>query len=233
MSFKPLFVNLKGFRVVVFGGGGVGARRAMYFLESGAQVTVVSREFSKSLLELKERVKLVKAELKDNTRLIDEIVKQHDLVVVATSDPEVNRVISEIARARRRLVNNATDALQGNVIVPFSGEVFDGKLKFSVTSLGVSGIAARRARDRVLEVLRGDLELKAILSSMARLKRGMKKCIDSAKQRVPLYFEIERDEEYLDAIRSGNADKAYRRGLEILEQALGARVRECVEKASA
>ena len=45
-AYFPLFVNLSGKRVAVFGGGTVGLRRAQVLSGFGAQVTVISPAFA-------------------------------------------------------------------------------------------------------------------------------------------------------------------------------------------
>ena len=42
--FYPLFIDLKGKKVLVVGGGKVGTRRALYMLKAGAEVIVISKE---------------------------------------------------------------------------------------------------------------------------------------------------------------------------------------------
>ena len=82
----PLFVSLEGKRVVVFGGGHVGTRRAKKFLKAGAKVIVVAKEVNEELEELsgEGKLKILKNEIDEN--LIDEILKDTFLVVIATSN---------------------------------------------------------------------------------------------------------------------------------------------------
>ena len=56
-GYQPLFVDFTGKKVVIFGGGAVGERKAAYF--AGADVTVVSREFSPGL-EAMSGVRLIR-----------------------------------------------------------------------------------------------------------------------------------------------------------------------------
>ncbi len=55
----PLFIEFSGRNVLVVGGGGVGTRRAIKFLLAGANVRVLSLEFSSELLRYAEQGKVV------------------------------------------------------------------------------------------------------------------------------------------------------------------------------
>ena len=50
----PLMIDFSGKRIVIFGGGEVGARKAAYFCEE-TEVTVVSRSFSPAFNDLTVR----------------------------------------------------------------------------------------------------------------------------------------------------------------------------------
>ncbi len=228
-GFKPFYINLTGFKVTVFGGGSVGTRRAKYFLEAGAQVRVVAREFAEELRKLEGSIELLEADLRGSEDLVEELIRSSDLVVVATSDPELNSIVNDKAKSMGKLVNNATEALRGNVIVPFSGEVYNGMLKVAVTSLGLSGVAARRARDKIVEVLDADKELRTIFESMMLLKEALKACVESAKSRFPVYFAIEGDEGYKRAAAEGDLRASLEAGVRVVKSILGKDIASCIK----
>ncbi len=226
--FKPLYIDLSGFRVTIFGGGLVGTRRAKYFLEAGAQVRVVAREFTNELKNMKNKVELIKAELKNNKDLIEKLVVDSDIIVIATNDSKLNNIINNIAKSKGKFINNATEALKGNIIVPFTGEAYNGLLKLAISTLGLSGIAARRARDKILNVLETDKELRTMLKSMMLLKKAFKNCIDDPKLRLPLYFIIENSREYYNAISRGDLKAAVEAAITIAEVTLDKNTTMCI-----
>ena len=115
----------------------------------------------------------------------------------------------------RKWINDATNAERTEVVVPYEGTVFDG-LRFAVTSEGKSGVAARWARDRIKRCLEGDLELRTLFEAMTYAKQFMKKIIPDAKKRFPIYFEIEEDPAFREAIKRGDVEGAKKRAKEII-----------------
>ncbi len=190
----PLWVEVEGRRVTVFGGGNVGTRRALMFRDAGATVRVVGLYFSK---ELKERAKfdngiiLVEADAR-NRDVVRENVEWADIVVIATSDDEVNKTVWETAKALGKWVNDATNAMRTDIVVPYTLEILDGAVKIAVTSEGKSGVVARRTRDIIRECLRRRNDIAILYEVMWRVKPVLKQLIPDGRQRFPVYFEVEK-----------------------------------------
>lgn len=132
----PLFVRLG--RVVVFGGGRVGARKAAS-LARVARVTVVSREFTPALNRRRD-IARVRADLDPRQPAVGRFLRGADLAVVATDDPALNRAIGARCRERRIWVNRADGV--GDVVFP-SVVRRDG---FAVALVSGSPADTRRAR---------------------------------------------------------------------------------------
>ncbi len=215
----PLWIEVEGLRVLVVGGGGVGTRRALKFYRAGAHVKVVSLWFSDQLKSEAEksggRLELVEADARQRS-VLEPLVAWADIVVIATDNPEVNKLVWEVAKSMRKLVNDATDAERTQIVVPYEGEVLG--LRFAVTSEGKSGVAARWARDRIIECLKGDHALATLFAAMSRAKVALKRVIPVAKERIPVYFKIEGDEVFRSAIEAGDLEKAVRRAAEIIAE---------------
>jgi len=218
MTYIPLYIDFSDFNVLVIGGGKVGNRRARTFLDAGANVTIVASYFSEDINEIKNnrKVKLVNFEIKDPKDL-EKLIEENDLIVIATNNNEINNEIYEIAKKKRKLINNATDASKGNVIVPFRKKLYE-YLEVATTSLGYTGIAARRSLEKIESCLKNDIEIKTLYDSMKELKRYMKEKIIDPKLRYDLYFEIEKDEIYEKYVKEGNIEKALERAKEIIRQ---------------
>lgn len=189
----PLWLEMSGRRVLVVGGGNVGTRRALMFRGAGAEVRVVAKWFSKRLTEAAERdngIRLIEADAGNEEELKPHI-EWADIVVIATDNEEVNNLVWRLAEKHRRWVNDATNAGRTQVVVPYMGEAYNGGLKVAVTSEGRTGVAARNALQKILECLERDEKLRILYDVMARLKPVLKKHIAVAKQRIPIYYEVE------------------------------------------
>ncbi len=219
--FTPLFVNIDGWKIAVFGGGNVGLRRTKFFLKYGAEkVFVIAKEFKEELIDLGKNnpnVELIKANIPDDMDKVEKIIEFSDMIVIASSDRKANEVIREVARTKGKLINDATEALKGNVIVPFISSIFEGGIIIAVSSLGRSGIAARRSLEKAVNALEADKELKALYKAMKEIKAFVKENVKDPKKRVSLYFRIERDPCFRKEIEKGNWLKAYQVGISIIK----------------
>ncbi len=189
----PLWLEMSNRRVLVVGGGNVGTRRALMFRRAGAEVRVVAKWFSDKLAEAAKKdngIRLIEADA-SNEEELEPHVEWADIVVIATDNEEVNNLVWRLAEKHRRWVNDATNAERTQVVVPYMGEAYNGGLKVAVTSEGRTGVAARNALQRILKCLERDEELRLLYDVMARLKPVLKKHVPIAKQRIPLYYEVE------------------------------------------
>jgi precorrin-2 dehydrogenase/sirohydrochlorin ferrochelatase len=203
----PIYVEFEGKNVLVIGGGGVGTFRAKKFLNAGANVKVLSLEFSDELKELAKsgEVELIRGDVRDEGKL-DKLIRDSYLVVVALPFTDFNDKIVELAKKHKTLVNLANDAKRTEVVIPFEGE-FEG-IRFAVTTEGKSGIVARRVKDIFLRALEEDEEIVFFLKAMDHLKRYMKEKNIPIQLRMKLYFAVSGDERFRELVRSGKVELA-------------------------
>ena len=203
----PIYVEFEGKNVLVIGGGGVGTFRAKKFLNAGANVKVLSLEFSDELKELAKsgEVELIRGDVRDEGKL-DKLIRDSYLVVVALPFTDFNDKIVELAKKHKTLVNLANDAKKTEVVIPFEGE-FEG-IRFAVTTEGKSGIVARRVKDIFLRALEEDEEIVFFLKAMDHLKRYMKEKNIPIQLRMKLYFAVSGDERFRELVRSGKVELA-------------------------
>ena len=139
----PLMVNCSGKNVTIFGGGEVGARKARYFADE-ADVTVCSRSFSPEFQSIP--VRQVQIDLRKKEEIISPYIKGAFLVIAATSDPELNTMITDQCREAGTLCNNATSP-PGDVTLPArcGGDQFT----IAVSTRGGSPAVARFIRENI------------------------------------------------------------------------------------
>jgi len=203
----PLFIEFNGRNVLVIGGGGVGTRRAVKFLLAGANVRVLSLEFSNELMHYAEqgKIELMRGDV-NNEELLRKSIEWADLVVIATNDPAINERVREVARDLRKFFNDATNAEETEVVVPFESEI--NGIRIAVTTEGLSGIVARRALDKIMNFLREDEELMNMARVWYAVKSRLKEVVSDVRTRLSLYMELDNDEKFNELARKGLVDEA-------------------------
>lgn len=133
----PLMIDFSGKRVVIFGGGEVGARKAAYFCEE-TEVTVISRSFSPAFNDLTVR-RLVMNLSGIGDYELESLVKEAFLVIAATQDTALNDRIGRYCSIRGVMFNNA-DGKAGDVTLPsqLKGEHYNIAISTRGESPGIS-----------------------------------------------------------------------------------------------
>ncbi|QKG91369.1 bifunctional precorrin-2 dehydrogenase/sirohydrochlorin ferrochelatase [Halorubrum salinarum] len=167
----PLYHDLAGETVAVFGGGAVGARKARGFDEA-ARIVVVSPEFDERLLSLADEheaaehetaerpdgpsVELIRAA--PDPEAVPDWIDRLDpaLAVAATDDAAVNAAVESAALDRGILVNR-TDVSggrdPGSVVVPATVE--DDPVTVALSTGGTSPALAKALRERIEAEIEG------------------------------------------------------------------------------
>lgn len=140
MNCYPVGLNIEGKKCLVVGGGGVGTRKVERLLQYKADVTVISKEFSDSLIKLQEKsaLKLIKKTYTDSD--LDEVF----LVIVATDNQNLNRLISNDAKNKKVLCNIADIPDNSDFILP--SIVNRGDLTITISTAGNSPAFAKKLR---------------------------------------------------------------------------------------
>jgi precorrin-2 dehydrogenase/sirohydrochlorin ferrochelatase len=150
-NFLPLMLDLSGRKIVIFGGGSVGERKAELFCGC-ADTVVVSLEFSERLQELgtSGQVRLRRLDLSTaSDPELREIISGAFLVIPATSSSELNRKITDIAGESDILINQV-DTL-GNVVIP--SVIKRGDLVIGISTLGHSPAVSKYTRRQIEGVI--------------------------------------------------------------------------------
>lgn len=143
MDYLPIFLNLRGERCLVAGGGDIALRKASMLLRAGAEVQVVAPEI---LPVLREKLEDGKGGFRlGHYRPAD--LAGAVLAVAATDDRTVNRQVSEDCRARGLPVNVVDDPALCSFIFP--SIVDRSPLMVAVSSAGASPVLARLLRARL------------------------------------------------------------------------------------
>ena len=131
----PLFLDLDGKACLVVGAGNVAARKAEALAAFGARVVQVAPEVS-------------------GRGFADGDVEGMTLAVAATDDPEVNRRVAELCKAKGIPVNVVDDPANCTFIFP---AVFrKDPIVAAVSSGGACPVAAKLVRDRIAGLVPDD-----------------------------------------------------------------------------
>ncbi|MCO5384222.1 MAG: bifunctional precorrin-2 dehydrogenase/sirohydrochlorin ferrochelatase [Methanosarcina barkeri] len=214
-NFLPLMLDLSGRKIIIFGGGSVGERKAELF--SGCADTLVfSLEFSQRLQELEAsgQVRLFRVDLlAASNSEIRELISGAFIVIPATSSFELNRKITLIARESDILINQV-DAL-GSVVIP--SVIKRGDLVIGISTLGHSPAVSKYTR-RQIEGL-----ITPAYSDMIRLqdelRTYLKQYVAEQRKRKELLWKVLENEAVWNGF-SESYEKAEERAYAIISDCL-------------
>ena len=144
MDFLPIFLNIKGKRCLVVGGGEVARRKAQILLEAGATVLVVAPEIEPALAALQDVETRVETRVKRFEALhLDGMA----LVIAATDDRQLNQYVAQQAQIRNIPVNVVDDPDLCSFIMP---AILDrSPLLVAFSSSGTSPVLTRMLRSKL------------------------------------------------------------------------------------
>ncbi|MCX6700292.1 MAG: bifunctional precorrin-2 dehydrogenase/sirohydrochlorin ferrochelatase [Methanomicrobiales archaeon] len=188
-------IDFSGKRVVIFGGGDVGARKAAYFCEE-TEVTVISRSFSPAFDELTvRRLEMNLAGIGDYE--LEGLVKAAFLVVAATQDTVLNDRIGRYCAIRGVMFNNA-DGKAGDVILP--SQLKGTHYTIAISTFGESPGISRFLREHIGQSY-PNLDL--MIEVQNQLRTTLKLTIPDQVQRSRVLHEVLDDESVWKALEGG------------------------------
>jgi len=206
-SYYPVFLDLRGRRCVVIGGGEVALRKVESLLAAGAEVTVVAPRA---------------LEMPPGVTVVERGFQPADLdgaffAISATDDRAVNSAVAAEAEARGILINVVDVPAESSVILP--AVVRRGEFVLAVSTGGASPALARRLRER-LEAEFGE-EYGELIAFLKALRQTWEPCFkaegipNSARKAA---WEKVLDLPLLDWLREGQAQQAKEAAEEILKR---------------
>ena len=153
-SLFSIELNLEDKNVLVVGGGRIALRKVKTLLPTGARITVVAPQFDPEFHSLEQSAMSDEgSKLKAQCSLLKRPYEPLDLrgvfmVFICTDQPAVNAQVSNDARARRILVNNACDYLDGDFIVPARMD-FGENIAVTVSTQGRAPSLAKKLKQKI------------------------------------------------------------------------------------
>lgn len=159
MDYFPAFLDLKGRRCLIVGGGDVALRKARLLVSAGANPNIVAPETSSAMAEFVAKHGLDLAARRFRATDLDD----RWLVISATGDTSVERAVFEAASARGIFCNSVDDKANGSYITP--AIVDRSPIVVAISSGGSAPVLARQLRARIETLLPADF---GRLASLAR-----------------------------------------------------------------
>lgn len=157
MAFFPLFIDLKGRKVLVIGAGKVASRRIAALADFGAEITVVANEASQEVEAMCDfgKISLIRMDYRDyRNRAVSD--GPFFLVLAATGDESVDRQAAEDGRGQKAFVNSAGDQTQSDFYFP--GIAKEQDLVAGITASGTNHALAKQAAEYIRICLKAFLK---------------------------------------------------------------------------
>lgn len=150
MAFYPLYIDIESKKCVVVGGGDVAERKVISLIECGADVKVVSPQFTSGLTRLAEegRIDAIKRGYEPGD------LEGATLAIVATDNHELNRKVYQEASNNNILVNVVDTPELCSFIVPST--VRRGDLVISISTSGSCPALAKNIRKQLQQLFGGE-----------------------------------------------------------------------------
>lgn len=215
MRYYPIFIDLRGQRCAVVGGGRVGERQVRSLLRVGAAVHVISPDLTPrlALLAAKKKVRITPRAYQKGD------LDRPLLVFAATNDPNIQAQVREDAESAGALVTSVGSRERSTFLVPASFS--QGDLQVAISTSGASPALARRLR-RQLQVTIGR-EYRAYVRFLRAARTEVVRSIPSQEERSRILRKLAGGI-VLDWFRSGAPNRALGDARKVLEK-LGVKMR--------
>ncbi len=188
MKYYPAFLNLRGKKCVVVGGGKVARRKLGPLLQAGAEVIVISPKITPEIkkLALEKQIAYKKKVYRDSD--LDDAF----LVIGATNLPNVNRRIHAFAEKNNLLANIVDHPDLCNFIVP---SLFSrGHLQIAISTGGISPSLSQKIRKELGQTFGRDYA--RFLNFLAKLRPTIITRVKDPKRRQQILRKLASSEFY-------------------------------------
>ncbi len=211
-AFYPAFLDLRGRRVVVVGGGAIAEQKVRGLIEAGARVTVVSPETTPGLSQLEARASV---ELRRRRYRAGDLSGAW-LAIAATDDRAANAAVWAEAEQQRVLVNAVDDIDHCSFIAPAVHR--EGDITVAVSTAGKSPALAVRLRDRIGRMV-GRAEA-GLCELLGELRPELAERVPDARNRAAVWYRVV-DSDAIGFVRRGDTAGARRRVREVVAERSG------------
>lgn len=161
-----IYIDLKGKKTVVLGGGRVAERRARKLLSYGAHVAAAAREFTPFFSRKLKNLSLTRLDLESDMEHLESLLQNVTLAFVATDDHALNLKLTDLVKRSKLPVNVADNPKISDFFVPAIARF--GDVQVAISTGGKSPTMAQALRRRIGEVISLDDLNQVMLQYYAR-----------------------------------------------------------------
>lgn len=209
-------LKLGGKTVMVIGGGAEATCKVQGFVDSGATVWVISKDFTSDIETLGKagKVALLKTEIEDAKAFVDSLNPKPDVLLAATDNSKLNLELVRAAKAYDSMVYAVDNPALSDFILPAVAHV--GDVKITVSTGGKSPAMAHVLRERIEKMVTAQDLLEIELQEKAR--KVLKVKVADPKQRSKTLYHILNSVEIKKALAEGKLDDAEKLAMRIIEK---------------
>jgi len=164
----PVFLKLSELNTLIVGGGSVGLEKLTAVLNNSpeAKVTLVAPSINSGIRFLADRYKNLKI---IKRVFLPEDLENKDLIIAATNDKELNRVIKEEAKKKRILINVVDTPDLCDFYL--SSIVQKGSIKLAISTNGKSPTIAKRLKEVLNNAIPDEME--NVLDNLVQIRKRL------------------------------------------------------------
>lgn len=182
MDYLPIFLDIKHQSCLVVGAGEVAVRKCAMLRSAGASVTVVAPKACSEIIELRDQ-RTIQYHQKSFSA---SDLEGHRLVIAATNDRELNRVVRRHAEERNMLINVVDQPSLCNFVMP--SIVDRSPLVVAISSGGAAPVLARLVRARLETLIPASFGRLAALAG--RFRQKVKEHFNSVEDRRAFWEKV-------------------------------------------
>lgn len=213
-----MFIDLKldGKTVIVVGGGKEAHLKTQNFLDSGAKIWVISKDFSSGIIQLAEakKVNLVKTEIQDAKAFVSSLNPKPDLFLAVTDDSKINSELVKAAKSWGCMVYSVDNPSLSDFILPAIAKV--GEVKIAVSTSGKSPAMAKLLRERIEKLITPEDLLEIELQAYVR--GILKAAVSDSAVRSKLLYDILNNDKIKQVLKQGKLIEAKKMATKLIEQ---------------
>jgi precorrin-2 dehydrogenase / sirohydrochlorin ferrochelatase len=213
-----LLIDLKldGKTIVVVGGGSEAYRKTQSFMDAGATIWVISRDFSSGIQELAnaKKVSLIKTEIKDAKAFIGSLNPKPNVFLAVTNDSQLNLELVKAAKSALCMVYAVDNQALSDFTLPAVAHI--GDVKVAVSTSGKSPAMARALRERIEQMITPEDLLEIDLQNHIRI--ALKQQVPDSKLRSRLLSEILNNDKIKQTLKEGKLLEAQELAIKLIDK---------------